>query len=116
MHVISVRLRSGTRERHIEGIVVEPSGPRLAALDGVPIEAPLTGTLIVMANEDRPGVIGGVGTTLGKHGVNIASFALGRNESGAAGVISVDATSGLDEAVREMRGLAPVREAVVVRL
>lgn len=116
MHVISVRLRSGKRERWIEGIVVEPSGPRLASLDGVPIEAPLTGTLIVMANEDRPGVIGSVGTTLGKHGVNIASFALGRNDSGAAGVISVDSTGSLDEAVREVRGLPPVREAVVVRL
>src|SRR5829696_1028399 len=54
MHVISVRLRSKKRERWIEGIVVEPSGPRLSGLDGVPIEAPLSGTLIVMANEDRP--------------------------------------------------------------
>jgi D-3-phosphoglycerate dehydrogenase len=116
MHVISVRLRSGRRERWIEGIVVEPSGPRLALLDGVPIEAPLAGTLIIMANEDRPGVIGAVGTTLGKHGVNIASFALGRNDSGAAGVISVDTTSGLEDAVKEMRGLPPVREAIVVRL
>jgi D-3-phosphoglycerate dehydrogenase len=116
MHVISVRLRGGTRERRVEGIVVEPSGPRLASLDGVPIEAPLSGTLIVMANEDRPGVIGGVGTALGRHGVNIASFALGRNDSGAAGVISVDTAGALDEAVREVRGLPPVREAVVVRL
>ena len=116
MHVISVRLRSGKRERHLEGIVVEPSGPRLASLDGVPIEAPLSGTLIVMANEDRPGVIGGVGTTLGKHGVNIASFALGRNDSGAAGVISVDAAGSLEAAVREVRELPPVREAVLVKL
>jgi len=116
MHVISVRLRSGSRERWIEGIVVEPSGPRLASLDGVPIEAPLSGTLIVMANDDRPGVIGGVGTTLGRHDINIASFALGRNDSGAAGVISVDSTSGLDAAVKEIRGLPPVREAVVVKL
>jgi len=69
-----------------------------------------------MANEDRPGVIGSVGTTLGKHGVNIASFALGRNDSGAAGVISVDTTSGLEDAVKEMRGLPAVREAVVVKL
>jgi hypothetical protein len=48
--------------------------------------------------------------------VNIASFALGRNDSGAAGVISVDSTSGLDDAVAEMRRLPAVREAVVVKL
>ena len=116
MHVISVKLRGGKRERWVEGMVFGPTGPRLSSLDGVPIEAPLSGTLIVMANEDRPGVIGDVGTTLGRHGVNIASFALGRNDSGAAGVISVDTTTGLDEAVKEMRELKAVREAVVVRL
>jgi len=116
MHVVSVKVRSAKRERWAEGIVIEPSGPRLYALDGVPIEAPLSGTLIVMANEDRPGVIGDVGTTLGRHGINIASFALGRDSSGAVGVISVDAGTGLEEAVSEIAKLKNVREASVVRL
>ena len=116
MHVISVRLRSGSRQRWVEGIVIEPTGPRLAGLDGVPIEAPLAGTLIVMANEDRPGVIGAVGTTLGKHGVNIASFALGRDGSGAVGVIAVDESAALAAAVKDLRGLPAVKEAVTVSL
>ena len=116
MHVISVRLRGGKRERWVEGVVVEPAGPRLCGLDGVPIEAPLSGTLVVMANEDRPGVIGDVGTTLGRHGVNIASFALGRDDGGAAGVITVDSAAGLEDAVAEIRELKAVREAVVVRV
>jgi D-3-phosphoglycerate dehydrogenase / 2-oxoglutarate reductase len=116
MHVISVRLRGGKRERWVEGIVVEPDSPRLSSLDGVPIEAPLAGTLIVMANEDRPGVIGAVGTTLGRHGVNIASFALGRDQSGAVGVITVDESAGLAEAVKDLRSLPAVKEAVAVNL
>jgi D-3-phosphoglycerate dehydrogenase len=116
MHVISVRLRSGQRERRVEGIVIDPSGPRLSGLDGVPIEAPLTGTLIVMANEDRPGVIGAVGTTLGRHGVNIASFALGRDQSGAVGVITVDESPSLPAAVKDLRDLPAVKEAVAVTL
>jgi hypothetical protein len=41
-----------------------------------------------MANDDRPGVIGDVGTALGRHGVNIGSFALGRHGH-ERGVISV---------------------------
>jgi D-3-phosphoglycerate dehydrogenase len=114
--VISVRVRSGSRQRSVEGIVFEPTGPRLAGLDGVPIEAPLAGTLIVMANEDRPGVIGTVGTTLGKHGVNIASFALGRDSSGAVGVIAVDESAALAAAVKDLRGLPAVKEAVTVSL
>jgi D-3-phosphoglycerate dehydrogenase len=69
-----------------------------------------------MSNEDRPGVIGDVGTTLGRHGVNIGSFALGRNERGAVGVISVDPTPQLETAVTELRNLSAIREAFVVRL
>ena len=61
-------------------------------LDGVDVEAPLEGTLLVIKNDDQPGVIGQVGTILGRHGVNIASFALGRDEAGAVGVVKVDAT------------------------
>jgi D-3-phosphoglycerate dehydrogenase len=116
VNVISIKLRGGGRERWVEGTVFEPASPRLSALDGVPVEAPLGGTLIVMSNEDRPGVIGDVGTTLGRHGVNIGSFALGRNERGAVGVISVDPTPQLETAVTELRNLSAIREAFVVRL
>jgi D-3-phosphoglycerate dehydrogenase len=114
--MLSVKMRSGGRERWVEGTVFEPASPRLSALDGVPIEAPLGGTLILMANEDRPGVIGDVGSALGRHKVNIGSFALGRDERGAVSVISVDATPDLDAALTEVRNLSAVREAVVVRL
>jgi len=116
MHVISVKVRGATRERWVEGMVFEPASPRLCSLDGVPVEAALSGTLVVTANDDRPGVIGEVGTTLGRHGVNIASFALGRMGEGAVGVIGVDETPGLDRAVKEIRGLKNVKEAVTVRL
>ncbi len=59
-------------------------------LNGVPIEAPLGGTLLLLANHDQPGVIGEVGTILGRHGINIANFALGRSDGGAVGVVNVD--------------------------
>ena len=59
-------------------------------LDGIPIEAPLDGTLLVIRNQDTPGVIGEVGSVLGRHGVNIANFALGRDANGAVGVVNVD--------------------------
>ncbi len=48
-------------------------------VDGIAVEAPLEGTMIVIRNNDQPGVIGEVGTILGRHGVNIANFALGRD-------------------------------------
>jgi D-3-phosphoglycerate dehydrogenase / 2-oxoglutarate reductase len=116
VHVVSVKIRGANTERWVEGTVVEPSHPRLSGLDGVPVEAPLSGTLIIMANEDRPGVVGGVGTALGRAGVNIASFALGRNEAGAVGVIGIDEGGGLEAAVGEIMKVPGVKEASVVRL
>jgi len=118
MNVISVKVTGGTHERWAEGIVVEPTSARLASLDGVPVEAPLSGTLVITANDDRPGVIGDIGATFGRHGVNIATYALGRNDSHsrAVGVIGVDESSGLEAAVKDLRGLKAVTEAVIVRL
>ena len=87
---------------------------------GVAVEAPLAGTLLFIANEDQPGVIGEVGTILGRHQVNIANFALGRGEGGAVGVVNVDedaATTGaLDRALDAIRQVSAVRDAWVVRL
>ena len=86
-------------------------------VDGVAVEAPLEGTMIVICNNDQPGVIGDVGTILGRHGVNIASFALGREGNRAVGVVNVDESSAISEAVlEEIRGLQAIRAARIVRV
>ena len=98
----------------------EPNSPRLVSVRGVNVEAPLGGTMLIIANDDQPGVIGEVGTILGRHGVNIANFALGRSETGAIGVVNVDEeaerAAALDAAVEELRKVPAIREAWVVRL
>ena len=98
----------------------DPNSPRLVSIRGVAVEAPLAGTMLIIANDDQPGVIGEVGTILGRHGVNIASFALGRSESGAVGVVNVDeeasAAASLETALEAIRKIPAVREAWVVRL
>jgi D-3-phosphoglycerate dehydrogenase len=55
--------------------------PRLIQVDGIYCEAPLSGHLTFMKNKDVPGVIGHVGTVLGRNGVNIANFSLGRQDT-----------------------------------
>jgi D-3-phosphoglycerate dehydrogenase len=115
-NVISVGLRGAQGERSVEGTVVEPEQPRLCGLDGVPVEASLSGTLVVMDNEDRPGVVGGVGIALARQAVNIASFALGRGEAGAVAVIRVDENPNLEKAFEEIRKVVGVKELRAVRL
>ncbi|MBE0658464.1 MAG: ACT domain-containing protein, partial [Bryobacteraceae bacterium] len=55
--------------------------PRLVSVDGIQVECPLSGRLIYMRNNDVPGVIGHVGSVLGKNNINIANFSLGRQET-----------------------------------
>jgi D-3-phosphoglycerate dehydrogenase / 2-oxoglutarate reductase len=117
--LLSVKLHADTGERWVEGTVFDPDSLRLVSLHGIPIEAPLGGTLLIIRNEDQPGVIGEVGTILGRRRVNIANFALGRGESGAIGVVNVDEAPGqsaLEASVQEIRAVPAVKEAWIVRL
>jgi D-3-phosphoglycerate dehydrogenase len=118
--LIGLKLQTSEGERWVEGTVFEPNSPRLVSVRGVNVEAALGGTMIIIANDDQPGVIGEVGTILGRYGVNIASFALGRSEHGAIGVVNVDAekspAEALDNAVQTIRRVPAIREAWVIRL
>jgi len=122
--LVSVKLHTSDGELWVEGAVFEHGGPRLVLFDGIDIEAPLAGTLLVMRNHDQPGVIGDIGSILGRHRINIASFALGRSElgdPGAVGVIAVDANregfaADSEAALREVRSLAAIQRADFVRM
>jgi D-3-phosphoglycerate dehydrogenase len=75
--------------------------------------------MIVLCNTDQPGVIGDVGTILGRHGVNIASFALGRDGDRAVGVVIVDETPERpvpELVLDELRKVKAIREARIVRV
>jgi D-3-phosphoglycerate dehydrogenase len=115
--LISVKLQTSRGERWVEGAVFEKSSPRLVMVDGVVVEAPLDGTMIVICNTDQPGVIGEVGTILGRHHVNIGTFALGRDGDRAVGVVIVDETAPIPDVVLdELRKVNAIREVRLVRV
>jgi D-3-phosphoglycerate dehydrogenase len=114
--LLSVKLHTPDGERWVEGAVFERTIPRLVLLDGISVEAPLEGTMIVIRNTDQPGVIGAIGTILGRHNVNIANFALGRQGDSAVGVVAVDAPSVTDAVLDEIRKVEGIREVRLVRV
>jgi D-3-phosphoglycerate dehydrogenase len=61
-----------------------PNNPRIVRLFSQPVEIPISGTLLLLNNKDRPGIVGYLGTLLGKHKVNIASMSLGRDTAGGS--------------------------------
>jgi D-3-phosphoglycerate dehydrogenase / 2-oxoglutarate reductase len=95
-NLLAVELHSAGGTSHATATVIHGEQPRLLEFDGIDVEAPLEGNLLICRNLDVPGVIGKIGTILGEHGVNIANFALGRDRSGvqpvkALAVVQVDA-------------------------
>ena len=93
--MLAIELHTAGGTSHATATVIHGEQPRLLEFDGIDVEAPLEGTLLVCRNLDVPGVIGRIGTILGECGVNIANFALGRDRSGvtpvqALAVVQVD--------------------------
>ncbi|MBV9765659.1 MAG: phosphoglycerate dehydrogenase [Acidobacteriaceae bacterium] len=87
--------------------------PRLLQVEGISCEATLDGNLMYSRNEDVPGVIGYLGTMLGKNGINIANFALGRQDPGA----SVDSKRGEPlQAISIVETDEPVPDAVIAQI
>ena len=108
----------------VTGTVLHGDSPRLMRYNGIYVEAELTGTLLVLRNNDVPGVIGQIGTILGEAGLNIANFALGRTEaeSGqatrAVAVVQLDrpASEALAQAVDKLRGVPAISSVRLVEL
>lgn len=59
-----------------------PNNPRIVRLYSTPVEIPVSGTVLLLNNQDRPGIVGKLGSILGRHQVNIASMSLGRETVG----------------------------------
>ncbi|MDR0533148.1 MAG: phosphoglycerate dehydrogenase [Verrucomicrobiales bacterium] len=88
---ISVVVTAGKEKFEVAGTVFGNS-TRLVSINGQSLEAKPEGVLFVMENTDRPGIVGFVGSILGKHQVNIASMSLSRASIGskALSVLNLD--------------------------
>jgi D-3-phosphoglycerate dehydrogenase len=115
--LVSLQLKTSAGMRWLEGTTA-PTGSRLVLLDGVPLEAPLTGTTLLFENNDQPGVVGTLGTVLARHGINIAKFSLGRTETGnAVGAVQLDEPAPIPkEILSEIRALKQLKAAWLVRV
>ncbi len=105
---VSAKTQAG--ERTVAGTLFGNAAPRLVELFGVKVEADLAGDMLYIVNEDRPGFIGRLGTTLGEANINIGTFHLGRLDSGGEAVLllSVDEPVG-PEVVRKVEALPGVK-------
>jgi D-3-phosphoglycerate dehydrogenase / 2-oxoglutarate reductase len=119
LEVAVVSGKAGEKGFAAEGTVLYDGSPRVLEIDGIPLESQLEGTILLLRNRDEPGVIGQVGATLGKLGVNIATFALGRREatrgSEALSLVRLDGEVA-DSVLEAIRGIKAITDARLLRL
>ncbi len=91
---IKITVVTDKRERSIAGTVFSDGKPRFIQIKGINIDAEIGEHMLYTTNKDVPGIIGMLGATMGKNGVNIANFTLGRDEVGgeAIALLYVDNT------------------------
>ncbi|MHC4914629.1 MAG: phosphoglycerate dehydrogenase [Planctomycetota bacterium] len=79
----------GGRRRSVSGTLFDGQHARIVAIDDFDLELAPAENILIMRYPDKPGMVGVFGTTLGKHGVNIAGMAVGRREKAGEAMVAL---------------------------
>jgi D-3-phosphoglycerate dehydrogenase len=112
---IEVRLSGGMQEIAVAGTAQPGTAPRFTRIGAFHVDIQPRDTLVILTNNDVPGVIGRVGTLLGEAGVNIAEYHQARLAQGGQALAAVSVDGDVSEAIREsLLRLPDVLSAAVV--
>jgi D-3-phosphoglycerate dehydrogenase / 2-oxoglutarate reductase len=98
--LIRLAVETERGERTVAGTLFHEERPRVIEVNGIETEAQLGPHMLYVRNEDKPGIIGALGKTLGDAGVNIATFHLGRTRPGGEAIALVLIDQPLSEDLR----------------
>jgi D-3-phosphoglycerate dehydrogenase len=114
--LMRLTVTSETQIRGIAGTLFGGDKPRLVEIKGIAIEAELAPHMLYITNEDKPGLIGALGTTLGDAGLNIATFHLGRAEVGCEALALIELDAAIPpEVLAQVRSLPHIRQAMPLK-
>ncbi len=105
-----IDVESGGEKRHIVGTVYADGQPRILQINGYHMDIVPSGPMLLLLNEDKPGMVGLVGTELGNAGVNIADMAITRCGDTAMMLVNVDEmpSGGIIEHIKGRPGILKV--------
>ncbi|MFH1248386.1 MAG: ACT domain-containing protein, partial [Candidatus Omnitrophota bacterium] len=109
INLITLKIVTDKQTKHIAATLSSDREARIVKIDDCFIEIQPIGFLIIIENEDKPGIIGNIGTLLGKNNVNIAAMTCGRNARGgrAINIVNIDSAPDQDilEKVKKIQGV-----------
>jgi D-3-phosphoglycerate dehydrogenase len=111
--MVALRVKSKKRESFLAGTLFSRKDPRIIAIDSFKVEIVPEGELLFIYNNDKPGVIGNIGTLLGKNKINIARMQFGREAPGgrAISVVTIDspATTSIIEQIKSLQNVLSLK-------
>jgi D-3-phosphoglycerate dehydrogenase len=114
--IVTLCVDAGGSSRCVSGTVFNDGRPRIISINGTKIDSAVGPSMIYVTNEDKPGFIGRFASLLGNAGVNIATFALGRDCEGGSSIALVEVDGAVPEAVLAAVAKLPgVKEAKALR-
>ena len=97
--LITLSVETERQERAVSGTVFHDGKPRILSIKGIKVDAEFGHSMVYVTNEDKPGFIGRFAGLLGDAGINIATFALGRDKPGGSAIALVQVDGDVPESV-----------------
>ena len=114
--LVTLEVTTDEQTRAVSGTVFTDGKPRILKIKDIKVDAEFAPAMLYVTNEDKPGFIGRFATALGDAGVNIATFALGRDEPGGSAIALVEVDGEVPgAALKTIEGLPGVKAAKALR-
>lgn len=117
VNLIELEIITDKETRRIYGTLSPNKKPRIVKIDDYYLELSPDGEIIMIQNCDRPGIIGSLGTLLGKHNINIAAMTFGREKLGgnAVSLLNVDSIISA-EILEKIKNIENILSVKVIRI
>lgn len=114
-NLMAVRVKSSEGDLSIAGTLYGESHPRIVEIDAIEVDVVPQGHILVVKNDDTPGVVGRIGTKLGERSINIARMNVGRKPGSGRALMLIEVDAPVSDSVLgEVRHVEGVREARAV--
>lgn len=115
-NLITIEAQTDKGKTVVAGTLSPRKNPRIVKINDFYVEASTTGYLLILSNEDRPGIIGQIGTILGRHNINIAGMTLGRTNVGGNAMTVLNLDEQVPEPImKQIRSAEHVLDAKLIK-
>jgi D-3-phosphoglycerate dehydrogenase len=116
-HLITLRVETNQGENVVAGTIIGRSDIKVVKINNFRLELVPEGHILLIFNQDRPGAIGGIGTTLGKHNINIGRMHVGQDKDGEHNIIFLQTDTQVpDDVLEELRSAKMVTSVTPLEL